>query len=60
MHSTHRTRFSIDASTFDEICELCGATDKPGGWGRLAEPCPAPESDRAVYDERKSVSSTSK
>lgn len=41
-HPTHQTRFS-DASTFDEICVKCGATDQvPGGWGRLALPCPKP------------------
>lgn len=39
-HPSHVTRIS-DASTFDEVCTLCGATDVvPGGWGRLAEPCP--------------------
>lgn len=39
-HPSHKTRFS-DASTFDEICVLCGATDQvPGGWGQLAYPCP--------------------
>lgn len=42
-HPSHKTRFS-DASTFDEICELCGATDEvPGGWGKLAGPCPKAE-----------------
>lgn len=41
-HSSHETRFS-DASTFDEICKICGATDiAGGGWGKLAEPCPGP------------------
>jgi|GEM_PF-6924590 len=51
LHPTHRTRIS-DASTFDEICELCGATDITcGGWGKLAEPCPASEASRRVYDE---------
>lgn len=40
-HPSHKTRFSWDASTYDEICELCGATDMvPGGWGELAFPCP--------------------
>ena len=40
-HPSHQTRFSFDASTYDEVCELCGNTDKvPGGWGKLAEPCP--------------------
>lgn len=40
LHPSHKTRFS-DASTFDEICEICGATDEvPGGWGELAKPCP--------------------
>ena len=39
-HPSHKTRFS-DASTFDEICVNCGATDEvPGGWGNLALPCP--------------------
>ena len=39
-HPSHITRFS-DASTFDEICINCGATDEvPGGWGQLAFPCP--------------------
>lgn len=38
-HPSHVTRMS-DASTFDEICVLCGATDRvPGGWGDLADPC---------------------
>jgi hypothetical protein len=41
-HPSHVTRFS-DASSFDEICVNCGATDQvPGGWGRLAYPCPNP------------------
>lgn len=41
-HWSHVTRFSFDASTFDEICIYCDATDQvPGGWGRLADPCPA-------------------
>lgn len=37
-HATHKTRFS-DASTFDEICELCGATDTSGST-LLSKPCP--------------------
>lgn len=42
-HPSHKTRTSLDASTYDEICEVCGATDEvPGGWGKLAEPCPGP------------------
>lgn len=42
-HPSHKTRFS-DASSFDEICENCGATDQvPGGWGALAYPCPNAE-----------------
>lgn len=41
-HPSHVTRMS-DASTFDEICVNCGATDEvPGGWGLLAQPCPNP------------------
>jgi hypothetical protein len=39
-HPSHKTRFS-DASSYDEICIYCGATDLvPGGWGELAYPCP--------------------
>ena len=41
-HPSHVTRFS-DASSFDEVCVNCGATDEvPGGWGKLAKPCPKP------------------
>lgn len=41
-HSSHVTR-SSDASTFDEICINCGATNEvPGGWGRLAHSYPKP------------------
>lgn len=40
-HPSHETRFSFDASTYDEICVKCGARDHLGGWGKLAEPCPA-------------------
>ncbi len=39
---SHVTRLS-DASTFDEVCINCGATDQvPGGWGKLAELCSKP------------------
>lgn len=38
-HPSHETRIS-DASTFDEICVNCGATDiTAGGWGQLEYPC---------------------
>lgn len=51
MHPSHRTRISFDASTYDEICELCGATDVvPGGWGKLALPCSAPRDQCEAYD----------
>lgn len=40
-HESHKTRFSFDASTYDEICVNCGARDHLGGWGDLAKPCPA-------------------
>jgi hypothetical protein len=40
VHPSHKTRIS-DASTFDEICDLCGAHDQvPGGLGDLVHPCP--------------------
>ncbi len=43
LHPSHVTRISMDASTYDEICVNCGATDEViGGWGRLALPCPKP------------------
>lgn len=29
-HPSHKTRVSMDASSYDEICELCGATDTAG------------------------------
>jgi hypothetical protein len=39
-YATHKTRVS-DASSFDEICTLCGATDARGAEGDLLElPCP--------------------
>jgi hypothetical protein len=39
-HPSHVTRIS-DASSFDEICVNCGATDRLGSWGDLAKPCPS-------------------
>lgn len=39
VHASHTTRTS-DASTYDEVCVDCGATDAPGGG--LAAPCPNP------------------
>lgn len=50
-HPSHKTRFSWDASTYDEVCVLCGATDQvPGGWGDLAKPCPAARDERNEDD----------
>jgi len=47
----HITRFS-DASTFDEVCVNCGATDEvPGGWGDLAYVCPSPGKPYKTLDE---------
>lgn len=52
MHPSHITRFSWDASTYDEICINCDATDEvPGGWGQLAYPCSCPEEKRITLDE---------
>lgn len=42
LHPSHVTRISFDASTYDEICVNCGATDEIGGWGQLAYPCSNP------------------
>ncbi len=44
VHPTHVTRHS-DASTFDEICVLCGNTDT-AGTGQLHMPCPTAGGDR--------------
>ena len=41
-HPSHETRIS-DASSFDEICIVCGATDRLGSWGALSKPCPGKE-----------------
>lgn len=50
-HPSHKTR-SSDASTFDEVCVLCGATDRvPGGWGDLAFPCPKADPGAEVRRE---------
>lgn len=39
-HESHKSVRSSDASTFDFICDDCGATDSvPGGWGTLRKPC---------------------
>ncbi len=49
-HESHRTRIS-DASSFDEICVLCGARDITGdGWGLLELPCKGTDEQRAAYD----------
>ena len=50
VHPSHVTRFS-DASTFDEICDVCGATDNPlglrgdGPLGELVKPCSGPRKE---------------
>jgi len=39
-HESHKSVRSSDASTFDFICDDCGATDRvTGGWGALRKPC---------------------
>ncbi len=41
-HESHKSVRSSDASTFDFICDDCGATDDvAGGWGGLRKPCKA-------------------
>jgi hypothetical protein len=51
LHESHRTRIS-DASSFDEICVLCGATDRLGSWGNLRFECKGSDEKRAEYDAR--------
>jgi len=44
LHESHKSVRSSDASTFDMICDDCGATDRAsGGWGKLKEPCSQPK-----------------
>lgn len=39
-HESHKRVRGSDASTFDFICDDCGATDKvPGNWGTLRFKC---------------------
>lgn len=46
VHPSHKTRFSMDSSVFDEICVNCGATDSAFlSNDPLAEPCPYPNGD---------------
>jgi hypothetical protein len=48
----HVTRVSMDASTYDEICVNCGATDEvPGGWGALGQGCPKEPTDACQCHE---------
>lgn len=41
-HPSHKTHVSVDASSYDEICEKCGATDGHGGTLHL--PCSVSDS----------------
>lgn len=51
VHPSHVTRIS-DASSFDEICIYCGATDQaPGGWGDLAYPCLYPNGKKEEQED---------
>lgn len=53
LHPSHETRIS-DASSFDEICIHCGATDRLGSWGNLRLPCKGNKSGRWRNDGHKS------
>lgn len=53
LHPSHKTRMSFDASTFDEICTICGATDQvPGGWGDLQYPCKGAKVNEATTQQQ--------
>lgn len=42
LHPSHKTEIALEASSYDEICVNCRATDlASGGWGKLRFPCPA-------------------
>lgn len=49
-HPSHNTRIS-DASSFDEICVHCGATDRRGS-NELAYPCPKAPEEKPPMTER--------
>jgi hypothetical protein len=57
VHPSHVTRFS-DASTFDEICVNCGATDNPmgvrgeGPLGDLIYPCSKSPEDQTPQKDQ--------
>jgi hypothetical protein len=43
LHESHKAVRSSDVSTFDFICDDCGATDDvTSGWGGLRKPCNSP------------------
>ncbi len=53
LHPSHRTRISMGASSYDEICTLCGARDVAGGgWGSLKFECKGTDEQRKEYDEK--------
>jgi len=52
-HPTHRPRFSFSASSYDEICDLCGSTDGPIERGDMGSECPASQEKRDQYDQEK-------
>lgn len=50
VHSSHNTRIS-DASSFDEICENCGAHDTLFSLGDLVKPCPKPKMKDVIIND---------
>jgi hypothetical protein len=55
LHPSHRTRISLDASSYDEICVLCGATDSITSWGTLVNECTGTDEARAAYDKARTA-----
>lgn len=52
-HPSHKTRISLEASSYDEICVNCGAHDEvPGGWGSLVFPCSNPDGKKESGTEK--------
>lgn len=45
----HKTRISMDSSTYDEICVKCGAHDGLMTMGSLNQPCPVSDE---LYEKR--------
>lgn len=51
----HKTRISMDASSYDEICVKCGAHDGIGTLGGLARQCSVSDEEYEKWLEEKAA-----